>query len=98
LVAADRADRAVADVDIGVAPASWTTLPLCNVSAGLSITQLLGISPAVISTPLPKSWSGWGGLERNHVAVAETPVLFWNTLPLGKLRLRCALLGSRQSA
>ena len=46
LVAADRADRAVADVDIGVAPASWTTLPLCNVSGGLSITRTLGRQPS----------------------------------------------------
>ena len=38
-----------------------------------------GVSPAVISTPLPKSWPGWGGLEPNHVSAAETPVLSRNT-------------------
>src|ERR1700730_15498139 len=61
--AADVADPAFGDVDVGVATASWTALPLCNASGGLSITRSCGDRPAVTSTLSPKSRPSWTDLN-----------------------------------
>src|SRR6266404_2948139 len=52
----------------GVAAASCTASPLCNVSGGLSITRSDGERPALTSTLLPKSRPSWMDLSTTLVA------------------------------